>query len=276
MATFKSGNKVAQTQDSSFLKLVEGIAFCPFTDRIYVATGHIDYLLILSPSGELLSKIRVDAPWGVCFFNSIICVTGFSDHSVSLMTLNGELITTFGRNYPICQQNLQNTCLYLDNPTRLAADSNDLYICDSRNNRILKLSPDHPLCTEIGVGFLNTPEDVHIWQQKIFVLDWKSPCIAIFNSEGEFLKRIITKGSIRSDVSNVYCFTLDARGNLLLSDCESDSIRIFSSDGKSISKIGKRGEEKGKFEFPMGIAINSKSQIVSVCRRERFCIQFFT
>ena len=264
------------TKDLPEFSFVEGLAICPFTDRIFVATGLFKSVFVLSETGDYLFSIRDNSrglftPWGICFLGNIICVTEYTNHSIVFMTYDGDIVSRAGENF----QFLPN--VLLTNPTRLTSYLNtEVFICDSGNKRLLHLFPDLPFCREIGRAELSRTEDVSIFNNSIYVLDWRSPCVAIFNMDGEFIKRMVNRGSTRfSDVSNPYCFTIDNYGNILFSDSGSDSIVVLSPSGKLIRKIGKRGEKEGEFEYPMGIAINSHSQIVSVNRRKKMGIQIF-
>ncbi|KAI6651026.1 hypothetical protein LOD99_5603 [Oopsacas minuta] len=272
-------NRDILSKDCADFMYVEGLAICPFTDRIFVATGLIMSILVFTTTGDYLYSITDNSrslfcPWGLCFIGEVICVTEHTNNSIAFITTDGDIVTRVGENCQIFPGVL------LSNPTRLTAYlDTDIFLCDSGNHQVLHLFPDLPLCRRIGVGKLSKTEDVKVYNNEIFVLDWRSPCIAIFNMSGEFIARIITHGSSTfnqlNDVVNPYCFTIDNAGNLILSDSGSNSIRVFTRTGKMNIKFGSRGDNIGKFEYPMGIGINSSSQIVSVCRRNNNSIQIF-
>ena len=263
-------------KDNNKFEYAEGLAICPLTDRIFVATGLVKSIVVLSPTGDFLYSIKDNSqalfcPWGVCFIDGIICVTEYTNHSIVFMTTDGDVVSRTGGNFSIAPG------VSLNIPTRLTAYlDTDVFVCDSGNHRVLHLSSDLPLCRIIGHEVLKTPEDVKVYNDKLFVLDWKSKCVASFSLSGEFMSRIITRGCTKfQDVGHCYCFTIDTIGNFILSDSGSDSIRVFSPTGSLIIRIGKRGEGIGEFYSPLGIAINSSSQIVSVCRRGEKSLQIF-
>ena len=258
------------SKDFPEYKYVEGLAICPFTDRIFVATGLFKSIVVLSPAGDYLYSIRDDSrslftPWGVCFLGNIICVTEFTNHSIVFMTHDGDIVSRMGENFPFIPG------VILTNPTRLTSYQNtDVLICDSENQKVLHLFPNLPSCREFGKGELNRPEDVKIFNNNIYVLDWWSPCVAIFSMEGELIERMVSRGiSTFTDVTNPFCFTIDYFGNILLSDSGRDCIVVLSPSGQLVDKLGKRGKKEGEFEYPMGIAINSLFQVVSVNRKDK-------
>ena len=271
-----SGRKVLAKDNNQF-EYAEGLAICPLTDRIFVATGLVKSIEVLSPTGDFLYSIKDNSqalfcPWGVCFIGGIICVTEYTNHSIVFMTTDGDVVSRAGGNYSIASG------FSINIPTRLTAyQDTDIFVCDSGNHRVMHLSSDLPLCRIIGRGVLKSPEDVKVYNEKLFVLDWKSKCVATFSLAGEFISRMITRGCPRfqEDVGPCYCFTIDENGNFILSDSGSDSIRVFSPTGSLIIKIGKKGGGIGEFESPLGVAINSSSQIVSVCRRGEKPLQIF-
>ena len=268
--------KVIISKDFPQYKYVEGIGICPFSDRIFVATGLSKSVVVLSPAGDYLYSIRDDSrtlftPWGVCFLGNIICVSEFTNHSIVFMTHDGDIVSRVGENYPFIPG------VFLTNPTRPTSYlDTDVFVCDSGNRRVLHLFPSFPFCKEIGARKLSTTEDVRIFNDHIYVLDWRYLCVAIFNMEGELMDRIVTRGGSRlTGVTNPFCFTIDHVGNNLFSDSGSGCIVISSPSGQLLHMLGKRGMEEGELESPMGIGVNSHHQVVVVSRREKHGIQIF-
>ena len=70
-------------------------------------------------------------------------------------------------------------------------------------------------------------------------------------------------------------FCLDRDFNILMTDCSADNVMIFSNRGQLLYKIGKRGEGRGDFISPTGIATDREGRIIVVSWNPKYCIQMF-
>lgn len=55
--------------------------------------------------------------------------------------------------------------------------------------------------------------------------------------------------------------TIDARGNIYVSDSGNHRVLVFDGKGRFIRKIGRNGTGKGKLKFPLGIAVDGAGRV---------------
>ena len=242
---------------------VQPIAICPFTDRIFIPNNSIS---VLSPSGKYLYSIKdpsiLCSIQGICFIGEILCVTDNYNNVIDFMTTDGDVVTRAGRDTP---------GVLLDSPTAIASYSDrELFICDNNYKGVIQLFPDLPFSKVIGRGLLSKPVHIEVYDDGIFVLDSLSPCIANFCLDGILISRIFPYLKY-DDIYRPLCFTIDEDGNFIFSDTRY-SFRIFSATGQLLK--AREGREK-TITGPIGVAINSLSQIVCVCRGKQNNIQIF-
>ena len=57
--------------------------------------------------------------------------------------------------------------------------------------------------------------------------------------------------------------------NVLITDALSHTIRIFTPKGELYIALGKKGENRGEFTSPTGIALDTNGNILSLCQRDK-------
>ena len=83
--------------------------------------------------------------------------------------------------------------------------------------------------------------------------------LQIFNLEGELVKCLIKENEIRRSSF----FTIDRLGNIIVTDCWGNQIKIFSKEGDVLHTITSAmlpGDQK--FSFPQGVAIDKQNRII--------------
>ncbi|MDD2918860.1 SMP-30/gluconolactonase/LRE family protein [Rhodoferax sp.] len=82
--------------------------------------------------------------------------------------------------------------------------------------------------------------------------------IKVFDLQGKLLSKI---GKQIGDVEGSFLFptwiTLDAQGNLYVSDTLNSRIQKFDPDGKFLRVFGKRGNSPGQFDKPKGLGVDT-------------------
>jgi len=98
----------------------------------------------------------------------------------------------------------------------------------------------------------------------IYVVDSWNNRIQIFNSDGStHIRSFGTYGSNNGQFCYPENICIDSdNGNIIVVDSGNHRIQIFDKDGKFIHKFGKKGKRKGEMNYPFGIALNSKKQII--------------
>ena len=97
--------------------------------RIYICDHESNQIFIYSKSaGVVISRVplkKLSRPSAICVCGSLIFVSEWGENQVSVLTKEGQLVTTFGHGL-------------LQLPSRIAVDSNGfVYVCDTDNNRVL-------------------------------------------------------------------------------------------------------------------------------------------
>ena len=105
--------------------------------------------------------------------------------------------------------------------------------------------------------------------ENIFVVDIKYR-IQIFSGEGQYMGIFGGKRNLDSPFSNPRGLSLDANGNIIVADSGNKLIKIFSTDGKIVRKIG----GPGFFSYPVHCVQCDEYLIVS--DKDEHCIKVFS
>ena len=144
----------------------------------------------------------------------------------------------------------------LNCPLGISVDTNgEVLVADCNNNRLAVLNSELKLVREIGKGKLKHPRDVKINNNNIFLADNnETNNIHVFNKSGDIIRDFI---KLEAGTLYIYmCF--DLYNNIIVSDCDSESIQIFTIDGHLIHKIICKSN-------PRGIAVDNNNNIICVC-----------
>ena len=165
--------------------------------------------------------------------------------------------------------------LGLNAPRSIAAGLNDdLYIADSRNNRILHISSDGNLLQEWGTfadqaggdappGTFNEPWGVAVGPDgSVYVSDTWNHRIQKFTADGE---PIATWGQYGQPIPEVpesnssfwgpRGVAVSPQGQVFVADTGNKRIVVFDEDGNYITAFGSAGLDPGQFDEPVGVAV---------------------
>ena len=248
-----------------------GLFFDEDTQRIYVADCENSRVQVMSLQGEFITSFGQDVlkvPWGISVNKDHIFVTNGGHNSLFKFCKNTlELLnSTKG------SEELQ-----LSGPHGLCTDTNgDVYVADSWNNRIVIFSTDLQFKSTFGTHKLDYPQDVKLTPDCVVVLDWSPNCVHLFSRDGDYLSSCISQGE---EQNSLVCyprfFCLDLSGNIVISDCDHHCIKIFTKSGEFIHSIGRKGNKKGEFILPRGIAISKSGVIFVVSDNPNYSLQCF-
>ncbi|KAI6660176.1 PEP-CTERM domain protein [Oopsacas minuta] len=143
--------------------------------------------------------------------------------------------------------------------------NNDIYICDSINNRVQILSQDFQFKSQFGS--FKYPHDVKLSNEYIYVSDKSNPCIHLFNHNHILLKSVISLGQ-GNQVINPKSFFIDNSNNILIADYFSKSISIFNPEFQSIDHIPIS-------EHPFAVTVDNHDRVIVVCNHNVNCLQIF-
>ena len=157
---------------------------------------------------------------------------------IDLYELSPEYV---GRENPVltaCYEGNKNG--ELNNPRGIALDRarNEVYVCDTGNNRIRVLSTIGEYVRQFGRDHLPEPTAICISQQdELFVTDRATQCVLKFSLTGEFLKRAGSSGNKPGQFIGITGLCCEA-GLVYICDLSIHQIQIFDSELNFINDFG--------------------------------------
>ena len=238
--------------------------------QIYIADCMNSRVQVMSLQGEFITSFGQDVlqvPCGISVNKDHIFVTDRGHHSLFKFCKNTlELL-----NSTKVSEELQ-----LSGPCGLCIDTNgDVFAADCYNNKIFIFSTNLQFKSRFGTHKLYYPRDVKLTPDCVVVLDWSPKCVHLFSRDGDHLSSCISQGRQNSLVCYPEFFCLDLSGNILISDQYHNCIKIFTQSGEFIHSIGRKGNEKGEFIQPHGIAISKSGVIFVVSYNPNYSLQCF-
>ena len=238
------------------------------TNNIYVCEGGNNRVQVFNESLEFLFTFNneMNTPDGICINLNRVYVTQYIANSLTVYSTKGKYIQSVGR------EGTKELEFIRPKGVAVSTVTNLIYICDCWNNRIQCLNLN--LTFNSFIPKVNYPRDIKLTAQDIVVLREESPCIQFYDYSHQLIREIITQGKGNQVISPRH-FCLDREFNILITDFLADSVLIFSNRGQLLHKLGKRGDGRGDFIAPTGIATDREGRIIVVSRNPKHCIQIF-
>ena len=111
----------------SNLRWPSEVVVSPDRRMIYICDHEISQIIAYSRNAGTVSRMptkKLSQPSAICISGSLIFVSEWGENQVSVLTKEGQLVSTFGKGQ-------------LQRPSRIAVDSNDfVYVCDTGNRRV--------------------------------------------------------------------------------------------------------------------------------------------
>lgn len=154
-------------------------------------------------------------------------------------------------------------------PVGIAVDrQGTIYVADSRNRRIVKLSGDGRFMLQFGErgsgpGQFEKPVDMAVASDgAVYVADYDLDRIQVFSPEGKYLHGWGASGEAEGRFRAAAGLALDASGNVYASDFYNDRVQVFGANGKWLRAIGRKGHGAGELNYPTGLAFDLAGNLI--------------
>ena len=224
-------------------------------------------------SFPLLTSNRVKGPWGIAVNKKgEIIVADNEANSIHIFTSTGKPIT------------LKNKDQKLNKPCEVAIDaSGNILVVDRSNHCVKKFRVDDQHLSLIQ-SFTNQmtpnrnywPTGISIVDNKVYVTDAINGHVNILNEEDLEVTRTFGKsGSRGGEFIHPTSVTGDIDGKLYIVDNGNHRVQTFDPDGNFESAFGDHGNDEGQFKYPVGIAIDSRKDMLYISDRGNQRISMF-
>ena len=260
---------------------------CSFSERgrylvrVLLGGKHINgspYHFYVKPNGTHLQKPiksfnKLQGPKAIALTKShqlVVCEE--NRHSISIVGLKNKkttIVGEYGREKG-----------FFSHPTGVAIDKDGyIYVADSKNDRIQKLSPEGSFICEYketsNSRKLHLPSNVKTGQDGfVYVVDRGNNRVVILNSDLEYVSTFGSAGYGLGSLHDPWDLAFDNNGFVYITDRRQHCIQVFTRNGAFRGKIGSQGQQKGKLNHPMGIAIDSNGKIY-VCESGNHRVSIF-
>ena len=222
-------------------------------------------IVICDEEGKIVRRLgckgenpgQLSGPVDVTFINDDeILVADEWNHRVQQFNLHSEQnsVSSFGR---------QGTGdgKFRDPVSVCMDDERRIIVSDYSNHRVQVLTRDGAPMLKFGDSGpekLSNPVGCVCYKSMFIVADIKNSCLKIFNSSGNFLRKIGEKGNEGGQFLMPYGVCVDQHGNILVSDRDSGHIQQFTIEGHFT------GKTVTKLNWPWGMATMPDGRIL-VC-----------
>ena len=229
-----------------------GISIDRNTNEVYVVDTSNNRIQVMSITCDHLRSLTheyLNAPHRICLSDNEVFVT---DQGTFLLKFHksGKFLKKVGSRgtIPGSFSAIKGMCY----------EEGLVYVCDGGIQLINIFDSELKYLKNFAYGEINNPNDITIHANSIYILSVDQNVIYYYNKDCSLQNTIKLSGQ-KVPMTNAYFFTMDSRGNFLISNHDPSEIRIFSPDGVLKHSLG-----RGHLKFLKGIALDNSGSIICV------------
>jgi len=187
----------------------------------------------------------------------------YSENCIHKFNLDGDMVLT----EPWCGDEGSGDGEF-NRPLDIAVnDEGNIFIADTHNHRIQKLSPTGEYLAQwgsegTGEGEFNLPMHIAFDHAgNIYVSDWGNYRLQVFSETFEFIDELFLFGDKELHFQIPRGIDFDAEGNLLVAVSGSGVVQKYSPNHEFITQWGVPPSAQGQFNNPMDIAIDAGGNV---------------
>jgi DNA-binding beta-propeller fold protein YncE len=153
-------------------------------------------------------------------------------------------------------------------PQSVALDSsNNVYVTDSGNARVVKLDKNNNYLTQwgsygTGNGQFGSPYGIAVdSSNNVYVTDNLNNRVEKFDSGGNYLTQWGSLGSGNGQFSSPWGIAVDSSNNVYVADLANNRVEKFDSNGNYLTQWGSLGSGNGQINFPARVAVDSSNNV---------------
>ena len=231
-----------------------GVSIDRTKNEVFIADRNNCRIQVLTTEGEYLRSFGTDhlkEPFGICVSQDGVFVTDEATECLLRFSLAGTFINKTGSRgtIPGCFTEISGLC----------CEAGLVYVCDGSVQQIQIFDINLKFVKQFGYGEMKLPTDIAIYSETLHILSMKQNTIYCYNRDGTYLRKIELAGQ-EQQMTVALFFTIDKKGNFIITDQSSNEIRIFSPNGVIKHILG-----RGHLPFLTGMTLDNTNNIICVC-----------
>ena len=242
----------------------KGITLDRTRNEVYICDNGNSRIQVLSADGNYLrqfGKDQLTEPFAICLSQKKeLFVTDEAKECILKFSLTGEFVKQVGSR--------GNKAGEFNGISGICCEAGLVYVCDFNVQRIQLFDSELNYVNKFSFGELSYPTDIKIFSGIIYILPQDENCIYCYNIDCTLLKKIELTGQ-ENLMTGALFFTIDKKGNFLVTDQPTEQIRIFSPKGVLKQILGTK-------HLPLlcGITLDNLDRIICVCHSKECFITF--